>query len=274
MKYFLDNIDMITKRFHIIEKIPVGDVPHVRTKHVAIMLLSIMDLVSSGVIESRKVFFAKDLLESYLKYWKSKPKITAGSAFIQMGQSEFFSLFLKNPIKKFNIAWNESNVSRYVHYGSLHPDLYELLRDSKLRCLIYDYLNVRFIEEISRNSILAARTTSDTNTEADCQKQIEKYCNVENFKSYLSTIKSFNGVFYDKGKINLYSSAVSNDYLSKKLKKIGFSSIYDITSYPLLFYIENLVSYDFGKGKTTVHALYGVRQYIRFISALNRFNDK
>lgn len=172
-----------------------------------------------------------------------------------------------------NLVWNRSNVNRYVHYGSLNPVLYEVLSDKTLNNFLYNYLRVRFIEDISVKSQSAASGNSTVVTSQSAEEYVMEFCTLDNYINFFSTVKSSNGNFFDIGQIKMYSNGLSSDFIEKKLKNNGIKSIFDVHDFAFLLCLEEKVEEAFSKGKIGVQTLFGLRQYMRFLSALCRSYD-
>lgn len=130
-----------------------------RAPHKAILLLSVIDLIETGVISSNHIYYTRQLdsqfYHNWIRYVAYLEGYSARSAtpFFHMSYEPFWSLQLTNgcsrtvkELAKVRIYMNPDKMNEAIDYAIIDADLFDLLQDSCVRArfrvlLISHYLN-------------------------------------------------------------------------------------------------------------------------------------
>ena len=117
-----------------------------RAPHKAIMLLSVIDLIETGVITSNRIYYTKQLdsqfHHNWVRYVAYLEGYSASSAtpFFHMSYEPFWSLKLKDDcpwsekdLAEARIYMNPDKMNEAIEYAQIDAELYELLLDSVVR---------------------------------------------------------------------------------------------------------------------------------------------
>lgn len=140
-------------RLHV--KVTAGQ----RAPHKAIMLLSVIDLIETGVISSNRIYYNRELdsqfHHNWIRYVAYLEGYSARSAtpFFHMSYEPFWTLVLKDSCSRTEkeladarIYMNPDKMNEAIDYALIDTDLYYLLLDSVVRAkyrvhLISTYCN-------------------------------------------------------------------------------------------------------------------------------------
>ncbi len=130
-----------------------------RAPHKAIMLLSVIDLIETGVITSNRIYYTKQLDSQFHHNWVRYVAYLEGysarsaTPFFHMSYEPFWSLKLKDDcpwsekdLAEARIYMNPDKMNEAIDYAQIDAELYELLLDSVVRAkyrvvLISNYCN-------------------------------------------------------------------------------------------------------------------------------------
>jgi putative restriction endonuclease len=130
-----------------------------RAPHKAIMLLSVIDLIETGVVTSNRIYYTKQLDSQFHHNWVRYVAYLEGysarsaTPFFHMSYEPFWSLKLKDDctctekdLAEARIYMNPDKMNEVIDYAQIDPDLYDLLLDSVVRAkyrviLISGYCN-------------------------------------------------------------------------------------------------------------------------------------
>ena len=113
--------------------------------HKAIMLLSVMDLVASGVITSNKIEFTETLEERFKSNWKryvkedSVYKPVAGTPFWHLNYEPFWRLVPFSGGDETIALLQESNpysagtIRKFIRHAEIDNELFLLMKDERYR---------------------------------------------------------------------------------------------------------------------------------------------
>lgn len=130
-----------------------------RAPHKAIMLLSVIDLIETGVITSNRIYYTKQLDSQFHHNWVRYVAYLEGysarsaTPFFHMSYEPFWSLKLKDDcpwsekdLAEARIYMNPDKMNEAIDYAQIDAELYQLLLDSVVRAkyrvvLISNYCN-------------------------------------------------------------------------------------------------------------------------------------
>lgn len=134
-------------RLHV--KVTAGQ----RAPHKAIMLLSVIDLIETGVINSNHIFYTRELDSQFLNNWVRYVAYLDGysarsaTPFFHMSYEPFWALKLKDSCSKTEkelsearVYMNPDKMNEAIDYAIIDPALYELCLDSYVRAKYRVYL--------------------------------------------------------------------------------------------------------------------------------------
>ena len=123
-----------------------------KAPHKAIMLISVIELMASGYIQSNKIEFTEELENCFLKNWKQnigesfifKPK--AGTPFWHLNSEPFWQLIPFEggyerivELQKGN-PYSSSTIRKHIKYAVIDNNLYKLLQDESNQAILRDIL--------------------------------------------------------------------------------------------------------------------------------------
>ena len=127
---------------HLHVKVTAGQ----RAPHKAIMLLSVIDLIETGVISSNRVYYTRQLDSQFLHNWiryvayLEGYSARAATPFFHMSFEPFWTLRLKEncPLTEKDLAaariyMNPDKMNEAIDYAQIDQELYDLLLDSVVR---------------------------------------------------------------------------------------------------------------------------------------------
>lgn len=133
-----------------------------RAPHKAIMLLSVIDLIETGVITTNHIYYTRELDSQFLHNWIRYVAFLDGHSarsatpFFHLSYEPFWSIVLKPDCDKTvkdladsRIYMNSDRMNQAIDYVLLEPDLFSLLQDSMVRAklrvlLISKYCSLDF----------------------------------------------------------------------------------------------------------------------------------
>ena len=140
---------------HLHVKVTFGQ----RAPHKAIMLLSVIDLIETGVITSNRIYYTRELDSQFHHNWIRYVAYLEGHSarsatpFFHLSYEPFWSLLLKPNCEKTEkdladarIYMNPDKMNQVIECAVIDQDLFELLQDSCVRAkyrvlLIFQYCN-------------------------------------------------------------------------------------------------------------------------------------
>lgn len=140
---------------HLHVKVTAGQ----RAPHKAIMLLSVIDLIETGVITSNRIYYTQQLDSQFYHNWTRYVAYLEGysaraaTPFFHLSYEPFWSLKLKDgcyrtekDLAEARIYMNPEKMNEAIDYAQVDAALYELLMDSVVRAklrvlLISTYCN-------------------------------------------------------------------------------------------------------------------------------------
>lgn len=274
-----DNSNLMESYMEMFDNLHIGKVPYVAHKHVATLLIAIINCIQKGILNSRKIFYIPELEYEYNEVWKSciskaNPKVYAGAPFIELNNESFYSIQTLRPITNYDRVWNRQNIYSYVKFALLDEDLFHILCNERCRVELCSYLLERYCDKISESSKKAAvgcigkgMTAQEILTKID----MDSFCEM-NFISFMESVKTREGKPYPKYVITSYVNALKGDYICMLNKQTD--SIYSIRNAHTLMILENMICKDYHKGKIYNTALAAIRFYIRYVNAIKRVKDK
>ena len=117
-----------------------------RAPHKAIMLLSVIDLIETGVITSNRIFYSRELDSQFRHNWIRYVAYLDGHSarsstpFFHLSYEPFWSLVL-NPdcgrtekdLADARIYMNPDKMNEAIEFAEIDQDLFEILQDSVVR---------------------------------------------------------------------------------------------------------------------------------------------
>ena len=117
-----------------------------RAPHKAILLLSVIDLIETGVITSNRIYFTRELESQFHHNWiryvayLEGHSARAATPFFHLSYEPFWSLILKPGSRKTEkeladarIYMNPDKMNEAIECAIIDNDLFELLQDSVVR---------------------------------------------------------------------------------------------------------------------------------------------
>lgn len=117
-----------------------------RAPHKAIMLLSVIDLIETGVICSNKIYYTQQLDRQFQRNWIRYVAYLEGysarsaTPFFHLSYEPFWSLMLKDDcphtekeLAEARIYMNPDRMNEAIDCAVIAPALFELLQDSYVR---------------------------------------------------------------------------------------------------------------------------------------------
>lgn len=274
-----DKLNVYMENF---DNLHIGTVPGVTHKYLAVFLISIINCFQKGHFNSRKIFFSPELETEFQETWelyisKSKPKICAGAAYIQLNDEPFFSLqFLRN-ISNYDRIWNRQNIYTYIKFALIDVDLCNLLMDGENCSRLTKHLIDRYCLSISeREKKSAVGNYKKSRVDKEVIDNINATAFSEsNFRDFMRTIKTTEGNPYPEFVITSYINALNGKYVKSLINSDTENhTIYEVIDAYTLSQLEETIRTDFYKDKIYNTPLAAMRFYIRFVNAIKRVKDK
>lgn len=127
---------------HLHVKVTAGQ----RAPHKAIMLLSVIDLIETGVITSNRIYYAQPLESQFFHNWTRYVAYLEGysaraaTPFFHLSFEPFWSLKLRDDCSRTEkdladarIYMNPDKMKEAIEYAQIDATLYDLLLDSVVR---------------------------------------------------------------------------------------------------------------------------------------------
>lgn len=200
--------------------------------HKAIFLLTVIKGIEEGNIRENKIYTNHQLEKSFNELWnKFVPNSFPFRAnffhpFIHMSGEPFYYLVNIEDNESYNLNqnWTRNLVERYVKYAYFDKQLFSLFYKKGFRNRLSKELIKNFIKK-QRGFINETVQKSDTSS-----SNLDKF---EQFKLYLSTLKSNLGKPFSLSSINVYASSLRSSYMRSKIAKFADTSdlekVFDIS---------------------------------------------
>ena len=125
-----------------------------KAPHNAVLLLSIADLISSGVISENHIVLTEELVSAYQNVWEDRVtpdmpfQAKVATPYWHMQNEPFYTLFFNDGTIVTPIS-NPYSVTklRQIVYAKLDDDLFELLRDESFKDEMNAVLSLNYLEE-------------------------------------------------------------------------------------------------------------------------------
>lgn len=270
---YSDKLNIYMENF---DNLHIGTVPGVTYKHIAILLISIINCFQKGYFDSRKIFFTPELELELQEAWKfyiskSKSKICAGAAYLQLSDEPFFSLQLLRKISNYDRTWNRQNIYTYIKFALIDEPLNDLFLNDENRSILIKQLLERYcltISEKAKNAAVGNYKKSKLNHEVIDNINATAFCE-GNFRSFMRTIKTAEGNSYPEFVITSYINALNGKYINTLINRNKENhSIYEIIDAYTLSKLEETIRTDFYKNKIYNTPLAAIHFYIRFVNAI------
>ncbi|GBL16381.1 hypothetical protein MTo_03704 [Microcystis aeruginosa NIES-1211] len=170
-----------------------------------ILLLSVIDLISQGLITENKIFVSDELINTFNKYWNVLSSQYEGGLyypFFHLQSEGFWYLRLK---PDFNGLQPKSTkkLKLAVEYALLDEELYDLLQDQNYRQELIDTLISVWFSSSQKE--ISEILTINTNLQDVSTEELSIFDNVEQEKKFYLRKSLIRSAFFRKAVVYIYN---------------------------------------------------------------------